>query len=59
LAGDIERSHSISQNIENLEGSFLHGMMHRREGDFSNAKYWFRRVGNHPVIEQLTVEYPA
>lgn len=43
----LDRSHTISQSIETPSGSFWHGIMHRREGDFSNAKYWFRRVGRH------------
>ncbi|MDF1841157.1 MAG: hypothetical protein P1U77_06955 [Rubripirellula sp.] len=53
LVGELDQSHSISQNIESPEGSFWHGIMHRREGDFGNAKYWFRRVGPHPVFEDL------
>jgi hypothetical protein len=53
LAGDLDSSHTISQNIGSAEGSFWHGIMHRREGDFGNSKYWFRKVGNHPVFEQL------
>src|SRR4029077_769109 len=49
----LDESHIISQDIGTTSGSFLHAIMHRREGDFSNAKYWFRRVGHHPVIDEL------
>jgi hypothetical protein len=49
----LDESHRISQGIDTTSGSFWHAIMHRREGDFSNAKYWFRRVGRHPVLEEL------
>jgi len=53
LAGELDRSHSISQENHSAEGSFWHGIMHRREGDFGNSKYWFRKVGEHPVLQQI------
>jgi hypothetical protein len=49
----LDESHTISQDVETTSGSFWHGVMHRREGDFSNAKYWFRRVGAHEVFNEL------
>lgn len=49
----LDESHTISQGIGSAEGSFWHGIMHRREGDFSNAKYWFRKVGPHPVYGEI------
>src|SRR4051812_18805083 len=45
---DLDGSHRISQDLPTPEGSAWHGIMHRREGDFWNSKYWFRRVGSHP-----------
>lgn len=56
LCDYLGESHTISQGIATPSGSFWHGIMHRREGDFSNAKYWFRRVGGHPVYELLADE---
>jgi hypothetical protein len=52
-ADELDRSHAISQGIKNATGSFWHGIMHRREGDFSNSHYWFDKVGDHPAMSQL------
>jgi hypothetical protein len=49
----LDESHSISQSVHTTSGSFWHGVMHRREGDYSNAKYWFNRVGSHEVFGEL------
>jgi hypothetical protein len=49
----LDESHAISQEIETADGSYWHGIMHRREPDYSNAKYWFRQVGPHPIFEPL------
>lgn len=49
----LNASHNISQGLENQTGSYWHGIMHRREPDYSNSKYWFGRVGTHPIFPQL------
>ncbi|HEY2909765.1 MAG TPA: hypothetical protein VGI99_05940 [Gemmataceae bacterium] len=55
----LDESHTISQDLDTAEGSFWHAIMHRREPDASNSKYWWRRVGPHPVLKRLVAEAPA
>ena len=50
---DLDASHTLSQALPDAFGSWLHGTMHRREGDFPNSKYWFRRAGTHAGFAQM------
>lgn len=53
----LEVSHNYSQDAQhdgiNRAADYWHGIMHRREPDDSNAKYWYRHVGDHPVYRPL------
>lgn len=53
----LDESHNHSQSIEgegqDVNGDYWHGIMHRREPDYGNGKYWFRLVGHHPCFEFL------
>jgi hypothetical protein len=54
----LDESHAISQGLETPEGCFWHAILHRREPDAGNSKYWWRQVGAHPVLDGLAVEIP-
>ncbi|QEL14917.1 hypothetical protein [Limnoglobus roseus] len=55
----LDDSHTISQDISTSTGSFWHAVMHRREPDAFNSKYWWRKVGSHPVLKQLVEQAPS
>jgi hypothetical protein len=53
----LDESHTLSQSVQgkgrHFAGDYWHAIMHRREPDDSNSKYWFRRVGEHPIFSAL------
>jgi len=48
-----EPAHQLVQEKESREAALVHAIVHRREPDFWNAQYWWRRVGAHPACEAL------
>jgi hypothetical protein len=44
LADDLSTAHTLCQDIATPQGSAWHAIVHRREGDFWNSNYWWRRA---------------
>jgi hypothetical protein len=42
--GDWEKAHECAQARDDEPGMRVHAYLHRKEGDLSNAGYWYRRV---------------
>ena len=53
LVDAIDECHEHFQEVHTDLGSYWHGMMHRRESDFDNARYWFRRASRLPFFDTL------
>jgi hypothetical protein len=49
----LDYSHKEVQKVEGDTAAYWHGMVHRREGDFENARYWMRRAGEHPAFQEM------
>ena len=55
--GDWERAHEAAQQDEGPHGSWVHAYLHRKEGDPSNAAYWYQRAGKPICRESLESEW--
>jgi hypothetical protein len=54
---DWDNAHESAQQDEGPAGSWVHAYLHRKEGDISNAGYWYRRAGKPVCKSSLDQEW--
>ena len=55
--GAWETAHRRVQDDPGKEAAWVHAYLHRKEGDASNAGYWYRRAGRQPAEGSLEEEW--
>jgi hypothetical protein len=55
--GDWNKAHECAQAQADTIGAWVHAYLHRKEGDQSNAGYWYRRAGKSPATVTLGEEW--
>jgi len=57
--GDWTRAHEIAQDLDTVDAAWVHAYLHRREGDQSNAAYWYRQARKTVARGSLDAEWRA
>ncbi|AZG77891.1 hypothetical protein [Methylocystis rosea] len=55
--GDWNAAHKCVDDKADPESMWVHAYLHRKEGDLSNAAYWYRRAGQEPHKGPLEEEW--
>jgi hypothetical protein len=57
--GDWHRAHKIVQSQKGRTAAAVHAYLHRKEGDYENADYWYERAGRERPRGPLEPEWNA
>ena len=57
--GDWDRAHKLAQSQKGKVAAVVHAYLHRKEGDLSNADYWYERAGSERPRGLLEKEWEA
>jgi hypothetical protein len=55
--GHWDKAHTVAQDVEDETGAWVHAYLHRKEGDLSNAAYWYRRAKQRVATDSLEAEW--
>ena len=55
--GNWDAAHKIVQDEDSADAAWVHGYLHRVEGDLGNAGYWYRRAGQPVAKDSLEAEW--
>lgn len=55
--GDWHTAHEVAQDVPDPDGAWVHAYLHRKEGDASNAAYWYRRASQPVCRADLRTEW--
>lgn len=55
--GEWDKAHDLAQDVNNKDGSWIHAYLHRKEGDRSNAQYWYHRANQKMPAYSLEQEW--
>jgi hypothetical protein len=55
--GDWEEAHRVAQAADDEDGAWVHAYLHRKEGDSSNARHWYRRAARKFTEDSLAEEW--
>ena len=57
--GDWAAAHDRLQDQNGPDGAWVHAYLHRKEGDLSNAGYWYLRAGQPTASGPLDAEWAS
>ena len=57
--GDWNAAHEQLQHGSDHDCAWVHAYLHRKEGDLSNASYWYRRAGQPTASGPQEAEWEA
>ncbi len=57
--GDWTRAHALVDELETKDGMAVHAYVHRKEGNATNADYWYARAGREFYRPALEAEWEA